>query len=129
MAEFGIERATSFINEVLWLRWEAEHAARERNGAPGIPRVTESRRALFREWHAVVDEDPSGPRAQALVARSRALLEAETEGDEEIKTDIQSVFRRRRHWPVGMKRYMASLYETDAETWDRVTDFIERAAG
>jgi len=129
MAEFGIERATSFINDVLWLRWEAERAARERNGAPGMPRVTESRRALFREWQAVVDEDPAGPRAQALVARWRALLEADTEGDAEIRSDIQGFFRRRRQWPEGMRRYIASLYETDAETWDRVTDFIERAAG
>jgi hypothetical protein len=27
-----------------------------------------------------------------------------------------------------MKRYMASLYELDVETWQRVTDFLERAA-
>jgi hypothetical protein len=27
-----------------------------------------------------------------------------------------------------MKRYMASLYELDLDTWQRVTDFIERAA-
>ena len=27
-----------------------------------------------------------------------------------------------------MKRYIASLYELDVDTWQRVTDFIERAA-
>ena len=27
-----------------------------------------------------------------------------------------------------MKRYVASLYEVDVDTWQRVTDFIERAA-
>ena len=36
-------------------------------------------------------------------------------------------FRGRRSWPVGMKRYWASLYEMDADTWERVTDFIEKA--
>jgi hypothetical protein len=37
-------------------------------------------------------------------------------------------FSRRRQWPDGMKRYVASLYEVDVDTWQRVTDFIERAA-
>jgi hypothetical protein len=27
-----------------------------------------------------------------------------------------------------MRRYMASLYELDLDTWQQVTDFIERAA-
>ena len=26
----------------------------------------------------------------------------------------------------GMKRYIASLYEMDVDTWQRVTDFIDR---
>jgi hypothetical protein len=38
-------------------------------------------------------------------------------------------FSRRREWPSGKRRYMASLYELDVDTWQRVADFIERAAG
>ena len=45
-----------------------------------------------------------------------------------LKRDMTEAFSRRRHWPFGMKRYMASLYELDLETWQRVTDFLERAA-
>jgi hypothetical protein len=129
VAEYDIERATRFIGEALWERWEAERLAREKAGAPAPPRVSESRRSLFRDWSAILGADPSSPAACALVARSRALLDAETGGDEEIKRDMIDAFSRRRHWPEGMKRYLASLYEMDLDTWQRVTDLIERAGG
>ena len=60
--------------------------------------------------------------------RWRALIDSETLGDEELKRDALDAFSRRREWPSGMRRYIASLYELDVETWQRVTDFIERAA-
>jgi len=128
LAEFDIERATRFIGVALWERWEAEREAREREGAPAPPRVTESRRSLFHDCTRVLDRDPASPEAQAVVARWRALLDAETGGDEETKREMLEGFRSRRTWPSGLKRYTASLYEMDAETWEKVTDFIERAA-
>ncbi len=128
IAEHDIERATRFIAEALWERWEAERLERERAGAPAPPRVSQSRRDLFRDCTMILDADPSSRDAQAIVARWRALLEAETGGDEEIKRDMSEAFSRRRQWPAGMRRYMASLYELDVETWQRVTDFIEHAA-
>ena len=67
--------------------------------------------------------------AQALVAKSEALLDVETNGDEEIKADVRGAFLRRHSWPAGMKRYIASLYDTDADTWSQVNDFIEQALG
>ena len=36
---------------------------------------------------------------------------------------------RRRNWPSGFRRYVASLYLTTPETWERVVDFIEQARG
>jgi DNA-binding transcriptional MerR regulator len=128
VAEYDIERATRFVTEALWERWEAERLERERAGAPAPPRVSQSRRDLFRACTVILDSDPSSREAQALVARWRALLDAETGGDEEIKRDMTEAFARRRNWPAGMRRYMASLYELDVDTWERVTDFIERAA-
>jgi hypothetical protein len=38
-----------------------------------------------------------------------------------------SAVQRRYAWPAGMQRDVASLYATDADTWPRVTDFIEQA--
>ena len=62
------------------------------------------------------------------MARWRALVDAETLGDEGLRRDALDAFSRRRQWPDGMRRYIASLYELDVDTWQRVTDFIERAA-
>jgi DNA-binding transcriptional MerR regulator len=128
VAEYDVERATRFIAEALWERWEAERLERERAGTQAPPRVSQSRRDLFRDCSAVLDLHPASPAAQAIVARWRALLDAETGGDEETRRDMLEAFSRRQHWPAGMKRYMASLYELDLDTWQRVTDFIERAA-
>jgi DNA-binding transcriptional MerR regulator len=128
VAEYDIERATRFIGEALWERWEAERLEREQARAPAPARASQSRRVLFRDCASILDSDPSSPAAQSLVERWRALVEAETLGDEELKRDALDAFARRRHWPDGMKRYIASLYELDVETWQRVTDFIERAA-
>ena len=128
VAEYDIERATRFIGEALWERWEAERLARERAGTPAPARASESRRVLFRDCVAILDSDPASPAAQSLVTKWRALVDAETMGDEELKRDALDAFARRRQWPDGMRRYIASLYELDVDTWQCVTDFIERAA-
>ena len=127
-AEYDIERATRLVGEALWERWEAERLERERASTPAPHRASESRRTLFRDCASILDSEPTSPEAQSLVARWRALVEAETLGDEELKRDALDALSRRREWPDGMRRYIASLYELDVDTWQRVTDFIERAA-
>jgi hypothetical protein len=126
--EYGVERAIRFIGEAAWERWEQQRLERLRAGDPAPPRVTESRRALYHDCSLLLGSDPSGKEARSIVTRWRALLDAETGGDEEIKRDVLDAFSRRRKWPDGMRRYTASLYELDVDTWQRVTDFIERAA-
>ena len=128
MAEFNVERATEFVNDALWIRYDREREERARKGEVPM-RASPSRRALFHEWKQLAGSDPTGPAAQALAARWRDLLEAESGGDEEIKAHVMQAFRSRQVWPTGMKRYWASLYETDVDTWDRVAEFIERATG
>ena len=128
MAEFNIEQASRFIGEALWVRWDADREAQQRAGTAAPPRVSEARRALFRDCAAVLDADPSSDAAQSVIARWRALLDAETGGDQDTRAQMLKAFRGRRSWPAGMKRYWASTYEMDAATWEKVTDFIERAA-
>jgi DNA-binding transcriptional MerR regulator len=127
LEEFDIERATRFIAEALWVRWADEQDARIHSGGPGVPRVTDSRRALFDEWNSILDTGPASHQAQALLARSQALLDDESNGDDEIKAEQATMIQRRHSWPAGMRRYIASLYATDADTWSRVMDFIEQA--
>jgi MerR family transcriptional regulator, thiopeptide resistance regulator len=128
VAEYDIERATQFIGEALWERWEAERLERERAGTIIPARASESRRALDRDWSSILGSDAVSPEAQAVVDRWHALLDAETGGDEETKREMLDAWSRRSQWPRGMKRYFASLYELDVDTWERVTDFLERAA-
>jgi len=127
LEEFDVERATRFIAEALWVRWANEQDVRAQRGGPGLPRVTDSRRALFDEWTSLLGSDPGSDRVQALFARWRALLDVETNGDEKIKADHEAWLQRRHTWPAGMRRYFASLYATDSETWLRVADFIDQA--
>jgi DNA-binding transcriptional MerR regulator len=52
IAEFNIEGATRFVNEVLWVRWDAEREAARRSGTGAPPRVSERRRLLYRDCAA-----------------------------------------------------------------------------
>lgn len=126
LAEFDVERASEFVNNALWIRWDRDRDVRAQRGEIP-PRASPSRRALFQEWTRLVGTDPLAPAAQSLAVRWRDLLEYETSGDEEMKDDIRRAFRSRQRWPTGMKRYFAALYETDLDTWEQVTDFMERA--
>jgi hypothetical protein len=122
IAEFDMERATQFVNEALWIRWDAERETQRCEGTVPPPRVSESRRALFRDAAAILGADPSSEAAQ-----TRAIVDAESGGDEETKTEMLKGFRSRKSWPAGLKRYWASTYEMDADLWEKVTAFIDRA--
>lgn len=128
IAEFNIEPATRFINEVLWIRWDAEREAQRRAGTSAPPRLSERRRVLYRDCFAILDQSPSSQAAQSIVARWHSIVDDETDGDEDMKATMLKAFRRRSRWPASMKRYWASLYDMDTATWERVADFIERAA-
>ena len=72
MAEFKIEQATRFIGEALWAKWDAEREVQEREGTAAPPRVSESRRNLFRDCQAALDAGPASQTAQSLVAMAGA---------------------------------------------------------
>jgi MerR family transcriptional regulator, thiopeptide resistance regulator len=127
LEEFDVERATRFIADALWVRWADQQDATRQRGEPGVPRVSDSRRALFDEWVSLLDGDPGSHQAQELLARWQALLDVESNGDETIKADYAGFVERRQSWPAGMRRYIASLYAIDADTWSAVADFIDQA--
>jgi DNA-binding transcriptional MerR regulator len=109
------EALTSFFGEAAWDRWEAkreEHAA----ATPRPPdRASQSRISLFREIAGALTEDPESERARELAKWCRDTIEPET----------LAALRNRQTWPSGMRRYVASLYETTPEVWEQVAAFIE----
>ena len=127
LAEHRVDRATRFVNAVLWERWEAERVERERNGHPAPARVSDARIALYRDCAAAAAEDPAGDVAQRLVTRWKALLDAECGQDTEVVHEQIRVFRSRRRLPPAMLRYLASCHAMDADTWQRAADFLESA--
>jgi MerR family transcriptional regulator, thiopeptide resistance regulator len=123
-----VDRATRFVNVVLWERWEAERLARERAGDPAPARVSDARRALYHDCAAAIAEGRAHQHATVFVARWTAILDSEVGGDADIRAQHVNAWRARRAWPPGLLRYMASCYEMDAETWQQVSDFIDAAA-
>jgi DNA-binding transcriptional MerR regulator len=112
------EALDSFVGEAAWDRWEAmreTHAA----ATPRPPdRASASRIALFREIAAAIAENPESERAREL---AKQCLDA-------IDPEILEALKRRVKWPSGMRRYVASLFETTPEVWEQVTAFIEASS-
>jgi len=101
-----------FMTDAAWDRWEAK---RQRVAVPRPPdRAPASALALFRQIAAALDGDADT--LQALVARSREIVAPET----------RAAWSRRAAWPSGLRRYAASCYEMELETWERVVGFIDR---
>src|SRR5262249_53229141 len=109
-----------------WARYEAK---REKlaDPAPRAPdRASPSRFALFHEIRDALDRDPSGASAQPLAARWDALIEAEAAGNPETIAALKKISAQGASWPDGARRYVASLYDTDVDTWERVIKFVTR---
>jgi len=125
-----------FVGDSTWARYEAKRAEmagrlvadRARAGQAPVPRAPDraspSRFALFHEIRHALDRDPSGASAQRLVARWRALVEAEADGNPDTIARMRKIAATRAQWPDGARQYVASLYDADVETWERVMTCI-----
>jgi DNA-binding transcriptional MerR regulator len=59
---------------------------------------------LFAEIEASLGEDPAGPKAQALAARWKKLVEGFTGGDPEIQKGLNAMYADQKNWPDGPKQ-------------------------
>src|SRR5262249_53547073 len=114
-----------FVGESTWARYEAKRA-KLADPAPRAPdRASPSRLALFHEIKGALDRDPSGESARPLAPRWHARIEAEAEGNQETIDAMKKISAMRAKWPDGARRYVASLYDADVDTWGRVMRFID----
>jgi DNA-binding transcriptional MerR regulator len=127
LVEHRFDRATRFVNTVLWERWEAERIERERGGHVAPARVSDARISLYRDCAGASAQDPAGDAAQGLVQRWQRILDAECGSDADGMREQIQAWRSRRNWMPAMLRYMASCYAMDADTWQRAADFLESA--
>jgi len=115
-----------FVTNTSWERWE-QRRLEASQGVPRPPdRVSASRRELFHDIATALDagEMKEGT-AQSFRSRWSALVDAETEGNADVKHGIERAWRYRTHWPDGVRQYVASMYEMETAAWDRVATFIE----
>jgi DNA-binding transcriptional MerR regulator len=126
-ADFDMARATRFIADVLWSKWDDERRAFPAGAVRH--KASESRIALVHRIVAALDTDPAGAEGQALAAAWQDLLTRE-EGDAAgTPGSLAAAWRTQRQWPDGLRNYIASLHGVTPETWDRVVDFVDAAAG
>jgi MerR family transcriptional regulator, thiopeptide resistance regulator len=72
-------------------------------------RVTREWTELFRDVEAAIaqDENPTGPKAQALAARWKKLVEGFTGGDPEMASGLNKLHAHRDQWPQQFQQQMA----------------------
>ena len=125
-ADLEMTKATRFIADVLWAKWDDERRA------PPAGRVRhkagDSRIALVHRIVAVLDTDPAAPEGQALAAAWHELMKHESGGDPETYGTLANAWRTQRQWPARVRNYIAALHDVTPETWDRVVDFLDAAA-
>jgi len=83
--------------------------------------VTQAWSELFREVEAALGEDPAGPKAQALAARWKKLVEGFTGGDPGISAGLGKVWADQANWPASMKEQAAPF--ANKKVWE----FIHKA--
>lgn len=123
--ELDVTRATRFVADVLWSKWQDERLARPPNAIRH--KANDSRIALVRRIVAALDTNPAGAEGQELAAAWHDLLRREAADDTETPGRLATAWRTQRQWPPGLRHYIASLHDVTLETWDRVVDFLDAA--
>ncbi|HEV2446024.1 MAG TPA: MerR family transcriptional regulator [Candidatus Sulfopaludibacter sp.] len=82
-------------------------------------KVSQQWSELFADIEAALGEDPAGPKAQALAARWRKLLEGFTGGDPEIQRGLNKMWTDQANWPEPQR----SAYQIRPE----IQEFIMKA--
>jgi DNA-binding transcriptional MerR regulator len=118
----AFERA---MGQISWHRWQTR-----RDTPPAVDRPPDqaapSRVALFQELAAALSDGAAEGELRPLVERWNGMLVRDAGDDPETLSALRRAWRRRNRWPEPMREYIASLYRTDVETWERVVETVER---
>jgi DNA-binding transcriptional MerR regulator len=109
------EALDRFVDEATWIRWERLRQLRASGTDRAPDRAGASRLALFLAIDSARATDPDGPELRRLIRRWH----------ETTAPEIRESVRRRAGWPPGMRTYIASLYNTTPEAWERVVAVVE----
>lgn len=135
-AEFKMEEIGAFVREAGLVSSKRSFSGEAwaklvklgRQSAEDHSAQWQARVDLFRDIEASLGEDPAGGKAQALVARWEAQLEAASGGDPEIKMGLRAGWARRKEWPASYRWRVEGLHMMSFERFERAADFLDRAA-
>lgn len=116
------EHMKQYYTDEAWAaleRRKAQMTPEERQAA--AEEGTRAWAALFDEIEASLDEDPASAKAQALVARWKALVERFTGGDPGISAGLRNAWTDQSNWPATLQRHAARF--ANPKVWR----FIETA--
>jgi MerR family transcriptional regulator, thiopeptide resistance regulator len=83
---------------------QAKVAERRRLWSPELQaKASQDWNDLYKEVEACLNEDPAGPKAQALAARWRSLVEQFTGGDPEIQKGLNAMWNDSANWPANVQ--------------------------
>jgi transketolase len=77
-------------------------------------RVSKDWAQLIADVEVALGEDPSGPKAQALAARWRKLIEEFTGGDPEVQKGLNKMWADQANWPDRTRQAYAIKPEVQA---------------
>ncbi|PYR88115.1 MAG: hypothetical protein DMF84_29450 [Acidobacteria bacterium] len=102
------EHLKQYYTDEAWAalaRRQAEMTPEQRKAA--AEEGTRAWAALFGDIEASLGEDPAGPKAQALVARWKALVESFTGDDRGISAGLKKAWADQSNWPATLQRHTA----------------------
>jgi MerR family transcriptional regulator, thiopeptide resistance regulator len=111
-----------YFSDEAWRKWVEQ----KQTTPESRQRSSQLQRDLFREFEAVLGEDPAGEKAQALAVRWIEFFEVESGGDPDIKSAWGKFWTDRQNWPARLKQQIVSGLRMDPETFDKVADFIDK---
>ncbi|HEV2984058.1 MAG TPA: MerR family transcriptional regulator [Vicinamibacterales bacterium] len=77
-------------------------------------KVTNEWKALLADVEAALSETPASPKAQALAARWKKLVDGFTGGDPEVQKGLNKMWADKANWPAGPARQFTIKPETQA---------------
>jgi len=107
------------------MKYHSEEAQAKIKAHPA-PWTPERQEVWSREWReliaeakAAANEDPAGPKAQALAERWLKQIEKFTMGDPEILAGMRRTWADQENWPAQAKQQVEGFFDPDAWSFIR----------
>jgi MerR family transcriptional regulator, thiopeptide resistance regulator len=98
--EIEMQKDTEWTKQYYSPEAQAKVEERKKLWSPELQeRVSKQWAELFADIEGSLDEDPAGPKAQALAARWRELVGGFTGGDPEIQKGLNKMWSDQQNWP------------------------------